>query len=476
MSVEHPDQVQWEKVAAELHSARETQQRTWGDIDNATLGRYLADEASSSERAEIETAFETLPELKLLTDLVRDVLADSAPAKPVAPVRVATVAARSAATLPFQRPVPVGPKARWIASPQRAAVLVAACLFLALGAWLFGPGLTKEKQPAPDLQSLGDAQAHLNRSQLVPENHTPSPPQPPVELALAEIDKLQREIEVSEKKGDYENALAAADQFFAVTEQNRSLDNNLRAAPQVAKGLNQVGLLYSKEGYIDQAERALAKANDINLKTLGENHAATRQTSYYLAGVYQDGVARRGEPTATGAGRVAPMAMAMPTIDAKDKGQQSRDASLAEFRKRMNNPEMQNRVRTAVVPVLTKALQDARSAPERTRLAVALGNLGTLAHDAAPAVEDCLAQAKDAHERFALVVALNQMGPPSDRAVPVLVETFKQCEAQEVRRSVASYLAQAPAGKVQLDELAANGKADEKKCAREALQRTRGGR
>src|ERR1700723_2084901 len=94
MPAEHPDSVHWDKVASELRAARAAQQRTWGDIDNATLGRYLADESTSSERDAIETAIEPLPELKLLTDLVRGVLADSPAAEPVAP------------TLPFQRPVP----------------------------------------------------------------------------------------------------------------------------------------------------------------------------------------------------------------------------------------------------------------------------------------------------------------------------------------------------------------------------------
>src|SRR5438128_1851154 len=123
MPTEHPDPVHWEKVAVELRAARVAQQRTWGDIDNTTLGRYLADETTSSERAAVETALETLPELKLLTDLVRDVLADSSPA--------------AAPSVPFRRPVTGVPKSPWHRSRQRVAILAAACLFLALGTWLF---------------------------------------------------------------------------------------------------------------------------------------------------------------------------------------------------------------------------------------------------------------------------------------------------------------------------------------------------
>ena len=68
---------QWERVAAELRACREAQQRAWGDIDNTTLGRYLADEVSREEREQIESALDELPELRKLTDLVRDVLGAS---------------------------------------------------------------------------------------------------------------------------------------------------------------------------------------------------------------------------------------------------------------------------------------------------------------------------------------------------------------------------------------------------------------
>src|SRR5262245_48697254 len=97
MPAEHPNSANWEKVAVELRAARAAQQRTWGDIDNTALGRYLADESPTSERAAVESALETLPELKLLTDLVRDVLADSSPAEPVVPVAVPTLPFRPSA-------------------------------------------------------------------------------------------------------------------------------------------------------------------------------------------------------------------------------------------------------------------------------------------------------------------------------------------------------------------------------------------
>ncbi len=68
----------WERVAAELRACREAQQRAWGDIDNTTLGRYLSDEVTSEERRQIEGALDELPELRKLTELVRDVLGEPA--------------------------------------------------------------------------------------------------------------------------------------------------------------------------------------------------------------------------------------------------------------------------------------------------------------------------------------------------------------------------------------------------------------
>src|SRR5579884_3775466 len=90
---------QWGRVAAELRACREAQQRAWGDIDNTTLGRYLAGEVTPDERQHIETALQELPELRKLLELVQDVLGESEVAAP-APASVPY----GPATLPFPRP------------------------------------------------------------------------------------------------------------------------------------------------------------------------------------------------------------------------------------------------------------------------------------------------------------------------------------------------------------------------------------
>jgi hypothetical protein len=72
----------WDRVAAELRACREAQRRAWGDIDNTTLGRFLAGEVTAEEQQQIENALDTLPELRKLTDLVREVLAEPETAVP----------------------------------------------------------------------------------------------------------------------------------------------------------------------------------------------------------------------------------------------------------------------------------------------------------------------------------------------------------------------------------------------------------
>ena len=62
MATEFDPTEQWDRVASELRAYKQTQQQAWGDIDNATLGRYLAGDLSGEERAQVEQALTQLPE------------------------------------------------------------------------------------------------------------------------------------------------------------------------------------------------------------------------------------------------------------------------------------------------------------------------------------------------------------------------------------------------------------------------------
>jgi hypothetical protein len=75
--------MQWESVAEELRACREAQRQAWGDVDNATLGRYLADESSAAEQEVVKEALAHHRELQILTDVVRDVLDEIEPLPPL---------------------------------------------------------------------------------------------------------------------------------------------------------------------------------------------------------------------------------------------------------------------------------------------------------------------------------------------------------------------------------------------------------
>lgn len=134
---------QWARVAAELLACRETQKQAWGAIDNITLGRYLAGEVTANECQVIEAALERYPELRELTDLVRNVLSDYEPAQisaPAAPIS-APVPTPAPATLSFRdaqqnkqhkKRLGLG----WSMSRSRLALVAAACLLLTLGLFL----------------------------------------------------------------------------------------------------------------------------------------------------------------------------------------------------------------------------------------------------------------------------------------------------------------------------------------------------
>src|SRR5437868_2141154 len=130
MATEFDPNEQWDRVASELRAYKETQQQAWGDIDNAMLGRYLTGDVTSEERRQIEQALTQLPELRKLTDIVRDVLDEFDPAAPVPQ-------SQAPATIPFAQPRPAR---KWFGRvlQQRGALLAAACLLLAIGLALGG--------------------------------------------------------------------------------------------------------------------------------------------------------------------------------------------------------------------------------------------------------------------------------------------------------------------------------------------------
>src|SRR5260370_9873550 len=68
--------MEWDVLTAELRAYRNQQKQTWGDLDNALIGRFLAGEVTADQRRMVEAALNDHPELRKLTDLVLDVLHD----------------------------------------------------------------------------------------------------------------------------------------------------------------------------------------------------------------------------------------------------------------------------------------------------------------------------------------------------------------------------------------------------------------
>src|SRR5262249_6227795 len=134
MAPERSASAQWDALTAELRAYREQQKQTWGELDNALIGRYLAGEVSAEERQAVEAALQEHPELRKLTDLVLDVLNEFEPVSseaPAPPPRLLPFTDSRKARRPFLSRL-----------RERGALVAAACLLLALGLALLN-------QPAP---------------------------------------------------------------------------------------------------------------------------------------------------------------------------------------------------------------------------------------------------------------------------------------------------------------------------------------
>ena len=66
----------WNGIAQQLKQCREAQRKTWGDIDEITVGRYLAGEANPDEIEAVESAMKTYPAVREAVELVRKVLSE----------------------------------------------------------------------------------------------------------------------------------------------------------------------------------------------------------------------------------------------------------------------------------------------------------------------------------------------------------------------------------------------------------------
>ena len=403
MSSDHGADEHWERVASELQAQRQAQQQAWGDVDNATLGRYLADDVTPEERRRIETALNERPELRKLTDLVSDVLRDCEPAS-------TTETTARPAVLPFRKAPPI-PKAnhRW---RRYAAVAVAACLLFGLGyVVLPKTGSAPHAGNAPLLSGAFTA-AHRNGEVPGPSKpaHTDHTPEgattPSVETAIPDP-----------------VVLACAD------------------------GLNWAGEHLQSAGDLDKAEWSYNLAHKIQVWKLGPDAPTTVETVHKLGDVYQVAL-NTSDADAYAPKMMVKTAPANPPATeiphpsfVMEKRHDQLLNSANQLRERITR-QPPAEVRKSVVPILVQNLRDARTPQAREQLGLALAELGPAANDAVPVLEECLQKAQSPEERAVVLRALGEMGPAAGaNAAPVLVTSLKS-PSPVVRRAAEEALVQ----------------------------------
>jgi hypothetical protein len=403
MAIEFDPSEQWDRVAAELRAYKQTQEQAWGEIDNATLGRYLAGDLSSDERQQIEQALTQLPELRKLTDIVRDVLDDFDPAAP-APLPEAPK------VIPFPQARPAK-RMLMRALRSRGALVAAACLLLAIGLTLGGSRLFT----FPRQQPTQVASSNVPEAGSLPSDKRSAP--------VADVESSAKEkkmIEGWKQLGTSATTLLAASQ-------------------------EQLGDYYQQNGDYERAESFLVNAHDLRRKSLGDDDAETIKTSQKLAKVYQ--LALNTTPPAeahflhstanTLVNPPSPPVLPMGLMPKRDRGY-DKACALRERITKQNPAE----VKQSVVPALVNGFRSAKTAGDRQLFARALGILGPAAGDAVGDLKNALA-AKDTtnDERVVVVWALGRIGPAARPAVPSLLDAL-QGNSPEVQHAAREALVQ----------------------------------
>jgi hypothetical protein len=386
MSTE-PDAVgQWDRIAAELRACKESQQKAWGDIDSTTLGRYLAGEASDPEIATVETALHELPELRKLTDLVRDVLNDLEP-----------VSFDEPAVLPFRRP----PALRRFTGllHRRASLLAACCLALVCGLAMPRPGYFSAKP--------GDRAADALAWAPLPGPAGDAVGQPRDALAG--------------RAGEAPAGLALAGRVDAAQHDDPALSPRqvLALERQVARNDDRADLT--------RAVPQLHLAHKSFQRRYGRNHPATKQAARTLAGVYQTALNAPPRPAWSKTLSVGRSFAPNPATRPPEPAAPGVQAVLAMREQISSRPARE--VQAQVVPVLLEGLETARTPKERRDIIRALGALGPAASNAVGALEERLLKTDDPDEVRLVVGALNEMGPAACEAVPALRATSRRCRA-----------------------------------------------
>ncbi len=340
---------QWDRVASQLRACREAQQEAWGDVDNATLGRYLAGDVTPQERRRIETELQHRPELRKLTDLVSDVLRDCEP------VAAPTTTTPSVLSFAGAHSAPKSTAGRW---RQWAAVAAAACLLLGLAYTV----LPRGAGPAAPLRA--------NLASVTPANGTFTAFRPTFRVADAAPDiqpphaKTMNDRDAAKKSGSIKHV-----------------------AVVLADGCAALADTYNKHDDLDMAEFSYKLAYNIRDWTDGSKAEPTVEARRNLGNVYQTALSLDEATAATQAVGTP----ASPVVLADKMPPRQMVISANQLRERLAR-QRPDEVRTSVVPILVENLNEAKTPKAREQLGRALAELGAAAKDAVPALDACLRQ------------------------------------------------------------------------------------
>jgi hypothetical protein len=421
----------WAEAARQLREFREEQQRTWGNLDSSTLGRYLADEVDAAERARVEAEMDAHPELARLTDLVRDVLADFQPDEVPAPV-VPAPAILTPAPEPEPHVLPFAPRPRqsfFVRYRQHIALAAAACVLFVLGWNFFDSAARHVAGPVvpvalhePPLDTLGNNVVAV--------------------ASLKPLEQLDRQLAAEQAAPNKTTDAVAFDTAYRQwSEKNGELGNSTR----FAESLERLGNFLEGQGHLARAEQNYQQSYSIRAQKCGQNSPETLRAASNLANVYQlalntpyyEGAERGGgvlllsgpkNPYTQGTGLtnpyLDPTVRTSPSVPApaplgseavvntSAKFQSDREAGL--FKKDLRDVQSRlvaqspEEVRKSVVPVLVEALRHA-TPEKRVSLMQALGNLGPAAREATPLFLERL-KVGNKEEKVAAVQALGRVG------------------------------------------------------------------
>jgi hypothetical protein len=388
-----------------LRACKEAQQRAWGTIDNTTLGRYIAGEMSGDELAVVEQQLQVHPELRLLTDLVRDVLGEteSTPVPEPAPRILALASAPPRTKVPEKRR---GGVLRFLS--RRSSLVAAACLLIVLGVAMPRPGfLSAPRDSTMPVMERGVA------SRFVVPVGAPAPVSAPG--AIRPKMMARNAVPAADRK---EVAVLAMPQLPVSPPAPMALSTTeADLTPEQAVELHRRGVYFQRTGDLVRAEASWNQVHIFCQNRLGDDHPATKSSARHLAGVYS--VALNAANTFAYRGGPSPSrATTARTDPARELGEQlSRQSS--------------QQIRTNVVPVLTQALRSAPAAEERRVIVRALGQLGPVACSAVPLLTERLEESTDREEIRAVLIALDNMGEAAHTAIVTLNELSTETQAAE---------------------------------------------